>query len=212
MGNPDGRWVSLNGTEWHDINYYNLHYTWMLQAFVTNRSARLRDNNGFVLQDYHLYRSYDNVDYQVIAVIPSADGQDFYQYRDVLVDDDHNAFYYKLTAHYLSDDGEECESDYAASLLNPDVQFVVVDDHWKVNDNQLNTVSIYPNPSSGQLSVEGRGLRRLSVFNALGQRVLEREVQAESVQLDFSGLTNGIYQLQVTTEDGLVSKRFVLSR
>ena len=212
MGNPDGRWVSLNGTEWHDINYYNLHYTWMLQAFVTNRSARLRDNNGFVLQDYHLYRSYDNVDYQVIAVIPSADGQDFYQYRDVLVDDDHNAFYYKLTAHYLSDDGEECESDYAASLLNPDVQFVVVDDHWKVNDNQLNTVSIYPNPSSGQLSVEGRGLRRLSVFNALGQRVLEREVQAESVQLDFSGLANGIYQLQVTTEDGLVSKRFVLSR
>lgn len=214
MGNPDGRWVSLNGTEWHDINYYNLHYTWMLQAFVTNRSGRMLpvDNDGFVLQRYNLYRSYDNADYQLIAVVPSVEGQAFYQYKDLLLEDEHNVFYYKLTALYLSDDGEECESDYAMSLLNPEQQFVMIDDHWEIAENQLDKLVVYPNPSSGQLSIKADGMRHLSVYNALGQRVLDREVQADEMELDLARFADGIYQLRVTTESSAVSKRFVLSR
>lgn len=214
MGNPDGRWVSLNGTEWHDINYYNLHYTWMLQAFVTNRSGRVpsRDNDGFVLQNYHLYRSYDNVDYQEIAVVPFVEDQDFYQYKDLLLEDEHEVFYYKLTAQYLSDDGEECESDYAASLLNPEEQFVMIDDHWKIADNQSDNLIVCPNPTTGQISVRAEGIQRVSVFNVLGQCVLESEVWTDAVQLDLSGFADGVYQLRVTMGNGSVCKRFILSR
>ena len=186
----------------------------MLQAFVTNRSGRMLpvDNDGFVLQRYNLYRSYDNADYQLIAVVPSVEGQAFYQYKDLLLEDEHNVFYYKLTALYLSDDGEECESDYAASLLNPEQQFVMIDDHWEIAENQLDKLLVYPNPSSGHLSIKADGMRHVSVFNALGQRVVDREVQDDALQLDLSGFTNGVYQLRVTTEIATVSKRFVLSR
>lgn len=214
MGNPDGRWVSLNGSEWYDINHYNLHYTWMLQAFVTNRSGQRpsRDNDGFVLQSYHLYRSYDNADYQEIAVVPSIEGTAFYQYKDPLLEDDHEVFYYKLTAFYLSDDGEDCESDYAASLLNPEEQFVRIDDHWKIVENQFDGLFLYPNPSTGRVSVRAEGMHHISVFDAWGQRVLDREVRSDEVEFDLSAFANGLYLLQVTTQNDSQSRRFLLSR
>lgn len=214
QGNPDGRWVSLDGIEWHDINYYNLHYTWMLRAFVSNRAGKTVriGNDGFVLQQYNLYRSYDNTDYQIVASIPTIEGQSFYQYRDVLVGTEHSTFYYKLKALYLSDEGEECESDFALSLYQPDKDFVMVDDHWKVTENPSDKLVVYPNPSSGRLTIRAKGMCHICVFNILGQSLLDRELQSDEAQLDLDGFADGVYQLLVTTETGLCTKRFVLSK
>ena len=33
-GDPNGRWVSLDGTKWEDLTTYNLDYTFMLRAYV----------------------------------------------------------------------------------------------------------------------------------------------------------------------------------
>lgn len=214
MGQPDGRWVSLDGDHWTDMHTYNMHYTWMLRAFVTNRSGRTvpLENDGFVLQQYNLYRSFDNADYRQIASVSAVEGQDFYQYRDVLVGTESGMFYYKLTALYLSDEGETCESDFATSLYHPDENYVVIDDHWNVIDNQLDVLKVYPNPSTGSLLVKAEGMRQVSIFNVLGQSVLDREVQSDEAQFDLSGFADGIYQLLVTTETGFYSKRFVLSK
>jgi len=213
-GDPDGRWVSMNGIEWKDMNYYNVHYTWMLRAFVSNRTGKqiLMDRDNFTLQCYKLYRSFDNDEYQPIAVVPNHEGQAFYQYRDVLVGSSFEHFYYRLTAVYLSDEGEYCESDYAASLLNPDQNFVEIDDHWSMSESAGNVLVMYPNPSTGCLTVKTEAMQRVSVFNALGQCLKEVEVQADAIQLDLSELVNGLYLLRVTTENGTLTQRFLLSR
>ena len=39
-GDPNGRWVSLDNSDWKDLTYYNLNYTWMLRGFVTNLEGR----------------------------------------------------------------------------------------------------------------------------------------------------------------------------
>lgn len=214
MGDPDGRWASLNGTEWHDLHYFNLHYTWMLRAFVTNQSGKMfpLGNDGFVLQHYNLYRSYNNVNYQQIAMIPVVDGQVFYQYKDVLVNTSFNKFYYRLTAQYLSDEGEECESDFAASLYHPDQNYVMVDDHWSMMENPENVFVVYPNPTSDILTVEAKEIRKVSVFNVFGQNLLDMEMLTDMTQLDLSGFADGMYQLRITTANGIFSKRFILSR
>jgi len=213
MGDPNGRWASLDGTEWHDLNYYNLHYTWMLRAFVSNRSGKMQplSSDGFVLQHYNLYRSYNNDEYQQIATIPAVEGQLFYQYRDELVDTPYNQFYYRLTAHYLSDEGEECESDFAASLHHPDENYVVIDDHWEVAEIQENALRIYPNPASGWLTVKAESIQKVTVFNTLGQCVMEIEVSSEFAQFDLSDWTNGLYLLRITTKNGVLNQRFVVS-
>lgn len=213
-GDPDGRWVSMDGSEWKDMHYYNVHYTWMLRAFVSNQSGKTLQlgRENFALQQFNLYRSNDNVDYQFIASIHALEGQEFYQFRDVLVGTTFPRFYYRLTAVYQSDEGEACESDFAASLYHPDQNYVMVDDHWSAMETIDNVFVVYPNPTSGCLTVETTGMHRVSIFNTLGQCVVSRELTSNVVQFDLSSFADGMYQLLVTTADGIFSKRFVLSK
>jgi len=213
-GNPNGRWVSLDGEHWMDLNSFNMHYTWMLRAYVTNRSGRMQplDEGSYALQHYNLYRSYDNANYQQIAMILAVEGQAFYQYRDVLVDNEQVSFYYRLSALYQSDDGETCESDFAASLNHPDEQFVYVDDHWATGEREETSLKLYPNPSNGQITIEQEGIQKVVVYNALGQLLLDKEVGGDVLQLDLSGFGNGLYWVRVMSQSGMVTRRFVLSR
>ena len=213
MGNPNGRWVSLDGIEWFDMHHFNMYYTWMLRAFVTNRSGRIMpiDEGDFVLQNFNLYRSYDNIDYQQIATVPFVEGQEFYQYRDMLVGTSHHEFYYRLTAVYLSDEGETCESDFAASLNHPEDNYVWVDDHWNLTENQETKLIVYPNPATDLLHIEAKDVCRLSVFNALGRCVISEKLAKDETQLDFSDLPNGLYLLKVETKNGVASRRFVVA-
>lgn len=38
QGDPNGRWVSLDGEVWNDLAYYDLYYTWMLRGYVGHDS------------------------------------------------------------------------------------------------------------------------------------------------------------------------------
>ena len=162
------------------------------------------------MQHYNLYRSYSNANYQQIATIPAIEGQQFYQYRDVLVGETHNYFYYKLTAVYLSDEDEECESDFAASLEYPDRDYVMVDDAWEIPESQVESIDVYPNPNNGQIVVEGSTIRQVSVFNALGKCVISIATEVDELHLDLTDCQSGIYLLRVVTENGTISKRIVL--
>jgi len=213
MGNPDGRWVSLNGTDWTDLHTYNMHYTWMLRAFVSDRLGRMHplSNDNYSLQHYNLYRSYDNANYQQIATVPAIEGQQFYQYRDVLVGETHHDFYYKLTAVYLSDENEECESDFAGSLADPERDYVMVDDAWDVPESQMDALELYPNPTGGRLTIRANGMQQVSLFNAIGQCVKTLQMNADSLTLDVSGCGSGVYLLQITTQGGWFTRRLVVS-
>jgi hypothetical protein len=168
-------------------------------------------DHNYSLQHYNVYRSYDNTDYQQIATVPAIEGQQYYQYRDVLVGEAHSSFYYKLTAVYLSDENEECESDYAASLVHPDWDYVMVDDAWDIPGNQTEAVELYPNPTEGRLTIRAQGMRQVSLFNALGQRVQTLQVDADSLTLDVSSCGSGVYLLQITTQSRTFTRWLVVS-
>lgn len=213
MGNPNGRWVSLDGETWTDMHTFNMHYTWMLRAFVTNQSGRdvALGKEGYILQQYNLYRSFDNSDYEQIASIPAVEGQIYYEYRDNLADDPQEYVYYRLTAFYLADNAETCESDYATTLNDPEQNYVVID-ITTVEENQKTSLKLYPNPSNGQVFIELEGMQKVMVCNALGQILLSKETNADYLQLDLSCFENGLYWLRVMSQDGVAVKPFVLTR
>ena len=213
MGNPDGRWVSLDGATWTDMHIFNMHYTWMLRAFVTNQTGRemALDKEGYILQQYNLYRSFDNTDYQQVASIPAVEGQLYYVYRDNLAEDDHEDVYYRLTAFYLADNGETCESDFATTLNNPDQNYVAID-LTATDEYQVLDFSLYPNPTSGQITIEMEGMQKVVVYNALGQALLNKETNDDLLQLDLSGFENGLYWIKVMAQGEVVTRRFILSR
>lgn len=214
MGDPNGRWVSLDGTTWTDMHTFNMHYTWMLRAFVSNRRGRLSSigEEGYVLQHYNLYRSVDNADFQQVATVFPVEGQTFYQYRDVLSGEGHDAYYYRLTASYLSDEGETCESDFAASLYDPNVQYVYVDGICSTNGKEEAALMLYPNPSNGQITIEREGMQKILVYDDLGQLLLEKETTGDMVHLDLSGFGKGLYWIKVMAQDGAAEKPYVLAR
>ena len=213
MGDANARWVSLDGATWTDMHTFNMHYTWMLRAFVTNQAGRemALDKDGYILQQYNLYRSFDNTDYQQVASIPAVEGQLYYEYRDNLAEDDHEDVYYRLTAFYLADNGETCESDYATSLNNPDQNYVSID-LTSTEELLEASLQLYPNPTNGLITVGLEGMQKVMVYNALGQSLLNKETSGDVLQLDLSGMGNGLYWLRVTSQKGIVVKPFFLSR
>jgi hypothetical protein len=65
------------------------------------------------------------------------------------------------------------------------------------------TLKIYPNPSSGQVTIETSaipGNDQLSIVNLNGQEVITRQITEPKTQLDISGLQCGVYFVRLTGE------------
>lgn len=72
--------------------------------------------------------------------------------------------------------------------------------------NGLNTSGIvyYPNPTSGILNIDHqKNITEITVYNLLGQVVLNNKVQDQRAIIDLSALPNSIYKLQISSEDGI---------
>ena len=86
----------------------------------------------------------------------------------------------------------------------------IVDMDTSVGENTgLQSVSIYPNPTSGMVSIEGANLNQVSVFNLLGEEVRRMAAQGEHTTLDLSDLPDGIYVVKASAETGSQSFRIV---
>ena len=68
-----------------------------------------------------------------------------------------------------------------------------------VEEVQTNSIEIFPNPTSGVLTIKNNKNSIISVYNALGINVGNFKLADE--QLDLSYLDNGIYFLQIATKD-----------
>jgi hypothetical protein len=75
---------------------------------------------------------------------------------------------------------------------------------------------VYPNPTAGQMTLVGNDLRKqqLRVTNIAGQVVvntrLSNTIDSKSCPLDFSFLSDGIYNLQIGTGETSVTKSFII--
>lgn len=69
------------------------------------------------------------------------------------------------------------------------------------------TLKLYPNPTSGMFYIEGRGMKDIEIYNAVGQRVMSVEVAENSAEINTESLNNGLYFVRIIANDGLVINR-----
>lgn len=100
----------------------------------------------------------------------------------------------------------ECESEFALTAEGDD--FIRIT-NVSVEENQLAHVKLYPNPTSGQLSIEGVEMASVSVYDLVGQCVMQTTAADGHAVLDMSQLQNGIYLIKVSTANGSVMQRVV---
>lgn len=71
-------------------------------------------------------------------------------------------------------------------------------------------ITVYPNPANNMLFIEGDGIRKVTVYNALGQVVESGEcTNQERVTLNTGNYEAGIYMLQIRIQNNTVRKQFI---
>ena len=139
-----------------------------------------------VTEKYSVYRSSDGVNYSLIGY---ADGD-----ATTYIDNDIQSVsqYYQVSAINTIAGGHHCESESVTAHVTTD-GIAELD----------GSVVVYPNPTSGLISISAEGIKAVTVINALGQKVLETTDTA----IDLSQFGSGLYMLRIDTGKGIVVKR-----
>ena len=72
----------------------------------------------------------------------------------------------------------------------------------KENDESATFATLYPNPTSGIVTITGENLHQVEVHNTLWQQILSVKGKGNELHIDMAALPSGIYFVTVTDEEG----------
>ena len=82
--------------------------------------------------------------------------------------------------------------------------------HTEGIGEQTANVSLYPNPTQGEVTLEGEGLQSVRIVNAFGQTVYNAKVEGDQVRIDLSDMAKGVYVMHIGTENGNAVRQIVV--
>lgn len=77
--------------------------------------------------------------------------------------------------------------------------------HFDVAENEMNLVSVYPNPVKDRLIIEADGFESVEVYNLVGQQVMA----STTAVVDMGDMNQGIYFVRVVADGKTITKRIV---
>ena len=84
--------------------------------------------------------------------------------------------------------------------------------HLSAGENGMAAVSIYPNPTNGNITVCGNNISMVEVYNLCGQKVVSVEKSANTVNVNMSELTTGVYMVKIVDGNGNATVNKVVKR
>ncbi len=87
--------------------------------------------------------------------------------------------------------------------------FVIVNQVGIDDVQTADGITLFPNPTSGTVTVSGNGLERVEVMDVVGRTMLVVECQRDSEMVDLSELPQGAYVVRIATKNGTAVKRVV---
>lgn len=106
------------------------------------------------------------------------------------------------TITYTYTDGNGCS--------NMATDGIYVDLCTSINEATASSFEVYPNPSHGTFMINANAtITKLEVLNVLGEKVAVVNVNSKTTSIDISNQSNGVYFINVYTNDGITSKRLI---
>ncbi len=225
-GGANGRWFSENGGGWEDIANYLEMGNWMIRGYLTNAveagemvALDVENGNGngshnvsvadqvFNMKpDFSFNRSHRSPvsfniyrDGNVVGNV-AYDGDGSYEYFDQVAAGNYE---YQVTAVY-----DACESDFA---LTPDLSQNYVDVHVTSVAENIEA-RIYPNPTTGNVTIEANGMTHITVISALGQVLYDANVSGDQYHMNLAVYKAGLYMVRIQTENGVSVKRVTVAK
>ncbi|MBR3960580.1 MAG: T9SS type A sorting domain-containing protein, partial [Bacteroidales bacterium] len=87
--------------------------------------------------------------------------------------------------------------------------FVIVNQVGIGDVQTADGITLFPNPTSGMLTIRGNGLKRVEVMDMVGRAMLIVECQRDSERVDLSELPQGTYVVRIIAENGIAVRRVV---
>ncbi|MCR4964024.1 MAG: T9SS type A sorting domain-containing protein [Bacteroidales bacterium] len=99
---------------------------------------------------------------------------------------------------------EDMAEEYVDETANEDFEEVMAP--MGVEDYDINTMTVYPNPTTGKLTISADVVNRVEVYSQIGVLVA---VYTEERVIDLSNLPTGVYVLRVTMPEGVAVRKVV---
>ncbi len=93
----------------------------------------------------------------------------------------------------------DCQSEYACKEVSV---------HYATSENQLVEVNVFPNPSSGQVTVQCAEMKQVEVFSVDGRLVQSIQMEGDVCQLE--GLKSGVYVVRILKGDETLVRRLIM--
>ncbi len=81
----------------------------------------------------------------------------------------------------------------------------------QIASENIPLVSIFPNPTVSDVTIEGKNIKEVTVFNQAGIFLSTNEnlLNSNNLKIDLSALPDGVYLFQIITKDGVVTRKVV---
>ena len=150
-------------------------------------------------QYYKVYRSTDNENYTEIAKIESSENK-YFDANDI-----NGIYYYQVTSY-----NEDCES-MPAATPDSDSDYVMAE-VMSLQENYLKA-RVYPNPASRQLNVYAEGMTNVTIYNVVGQKIIDCDVHdTNEIVLDLDAINEGVYMLKISTREGAITQKINIKK
>ena len=73
-------------------------------------------------------------------------------------------------------------------------------------------MSVYPNPTNGQIKIEVEGLKHITISNILGQTIYEGNANGDTFEYNFGKHDSGLYLIKIETANGMATKKISVVR
>ena len=82
-----------------------------------------------------------------------------------------------------------------------------------IEESTNETFMIYPNPSSGKFTIETKEQEtEISIVNVVGEKILSLKMISDKSEIDLNEQPNGIYFLNIKTENGIANKKLIINK
>ncbi|MFT4698623.1 MAG: beta-glucanase (GH16 family) [Flavobacteriaceae bacterium] len=217
---PGNFWSNSNGTvfwpacgELDIMEHWGNNQDYVQSAIHSPSSFGDTFNKGgqfiqFASTGFHVY----TMEWTSERIIFSVDGVVHYTYEPAFQDGDTWPFdtnqYLLLNVAILP----EISPDFTESSMEVDYVRVYQEEVLGIDNNNLNVVSVYPNPMTDLLTVkvplEFLGTQ-LEIYSMLNQKLLTMDIHSENFNVDVSGLGNGTYLLQIKNKNMIHSELLI---